>query len=474
MKTKAHRNILSQQSKKEMLRTTLIYLLAHFGLLLNYKGIWWDDWTLRGTPLSELVKEYSDLGSFPEGLANLHYLLNILGPASYRIITFVTYLVSALLLYRLINRDLPEKNLAFLCAIMFSILPLNEARIAAIDVAYALSLCSFMMASYLIRTRTILSCCLLFVSYMTASLLPFTLMILTNEIISLSKNGFKGRKLFLNSRIIFLTLTPLLYWTIKNLWYQPVGKYEAYNTNFSVSNSPYIIKETILGITTFQIEPLVLILCLPVVYVIAKDVKHSRIPSLILMMTGAAIFLIGCIPYWLVGLIPSHTDWNSRHQLLMPFGLSLLLIGIIEKVPRIRVFLITAIVSISISSWTNLYLGFLNETTRNQEIISSLSANVNQIEGCEEFLFFDNRIQPKGLKLRKRFYEWNGMLIESGFKGSFTAIPENNEESFDTGNYDQHLTPAYKVSKFTRSTTNTRCRVDFGTGENFMKVSTLN
>lgn len=473
MKKSFRTNLLSQQPKKEMLLVIFIYSITHFGLLLNYRGVWWDDWTLRGTALSELVHEYSQLGSFPEGLAYLHYFLNIAGPFAYRIITFTAYLASGMLLYKLINRDLPDTNLAVLCSILFSVLPLNEARAAAINIAYALSLCLFMLASYLIRTRLTLSCCLLFVSYMTASLLPFTIIILIIEILNLRKCGCVGKKLILNLRVIFLTLMPFLYWTIKTLWYRPTGIYESYNTNFSANNALYLIKESVLGIATVRFDAFMAIICLPIVYLVLKGVNFPRVSSLTLMILGIGLVMVGCFPYWAVGLIPSHTDWNSRHQLLMPFGLSLLLLGFIKFFRKLRLLLLVILVSIFISCWTNFYLGYLNETSRNEAIISSLRADFQVIKKCQEFLIFDDYSNSSGLKLRKRFYEWNGLLIEGGLKNSFTAIPDNNEELFDKGKYDLYLTPTYKVSNFERSASNIRCRIDFKSRENSMQVQAL-
>ncbi len=439
------------------IHTILIYTVAHAGLLINFNGIWWDDWTLYGTSASALHNEYKELGSFPPGLASLLHLFNEIGPSSYRLTTFFCYLFSTLILYKIIHRDYNSYNLALPIAILFAVIPVNGARIAAINIAYAICLVLFLLAAYVAREHIKIGLALLFASYMTASLLVFTLLILINEIVWFKKNPKNTGKTFIVRKIFLLASVPILFWLIKNVWFRPTGKYESYNQNFSLLNFPYQVKATALGIFSADVNIFMFLISLVFLAVVLKNFKFSEFVRLKVLFIGFVILFLGCLPYWVVGLIPSDEEWNSRHQLLMPFGLSLILVSLLPGVPRVSKALFLFLVSMSISWWVNTYIEFKSETSYVHSVISAISDSRPQIGACQELVVQEIRIKSNSDRPSKRFYEWNGMLTSAGFREKVTVIPNGDLEGFDSGKYDLYFNPIYKASSFTRSYNNVRC-----------------
>jgi hypothetical protein len=438
----------------------IIYSVAHLGLLINFNGIWWDDWTLYGTSATALQKEYKELGSFPPGLANLLFFLNELGPVSYRLITFTCYLFSTLILYKIIHRDFSTYNFALPIAILFAVLPVNAARIAAINIAYAICLFLFLWAAYTVRKNLIIGATLLFASYMTASLLTFTLLIILNEIrflIIKNKSIMKNTSIL---RISLLVTVPLIYWIIKNIWFKPTGKYENYNQDFSLANFPYQIKATSLGVVSINLSLVTLLISIVLLSLILVNFNLPNSVNLKVLLTGFAIIFLGCLPYWVVGLIPSSKDWNSRHQLLMPFGLSLVLAYILLRVPRMRKAMFVFFVSLSISWWTNTYNNFASETKYLESVVSELISIRAEVRKCDELFVEEFRIDRNSERPVKRFYEWNGMLTSAGFEEQVTVIPNSDIKGFDSGKYDLYFNSIYKASNFVRSSENIRCRLE--------------
>ena len=54
-----------------------------------------------------------------------------------------------------------------------------------------------------------------------------------------------------------------------------------------------------------------------------EHVRHAGF----LAATGLVVFALGALPYLLVGKIPNFTDWETRHQLLLPVGSALFLLA---------------------------------------------------------------------------------------------------------------------------------------------------
>jgi hypothetical protein len=339
-------------------------------------------------------------------------------------------------------------------------MPVYSARIAAINIGYAICLCFFLIAGYLVRKYIGLGLVILFISYITASLLPFTLLILLNEIVYWKKSSVKIRDKSSIKKLFLISATPLVYWTIKNIWFKPSGIYIDYNQHFNLANLPYQIKVSFLSIFSLKFSLITLIIVFCLLYLIWGNLALPNSINVKTLFLGFAILLLGAFPYWIVGLIPSDHDWMSRHQLLMPFGLSLILSYILLRNSRVKKITFVLLVSLSVSWWTNTYSSYASETKYVKSIVSELAHIRSEIGVCAEFVVVENRIDRNSDRPEKRFYEWNGMLSSAGFGEQVTVIPNSDTKGFDSGKYDLYFNAIYKASNFIRSTENVRCRLE--------------
>lgn len=54
-----------------------------------------------------------------------------------------------------------------------------------------------------------------------------------------------------------------------------------------------------------------------------------RARNVVLILVGIAAFGLAVLPYLVVGKMPALGDWDSRHQILVPLGASLMLVGLV-------------------------------------------------------------------------------------------------------------------------------------------------
>ena len=91
-----------ESNKKVFLILFSIYFLVNIPMLLNFNGIYWDDWTLVDQSIETLNRTFFDaVGYSGYATSYLHYfMINELGIYSYRLFTFI------LLFLKNITKDL--------------------------------------------------------------------------------------------------------------------------------------------------------------------------------------------------------------------------------------------------------------------------------------------------------------------------------------------------------------------------------
>lgn len=178
-----------QEYRSSLIPITITAFLAH-GFLLIASGTWWDDWVYADKNW-EYMLDVCKQSSLP-----LHAYINgflwLLPDGFYRIITFFLFLGDALLLYYILKK-IPafEAEDALWIAILFSVIPINDARITWICFGYSLGLFLFLLSfSIGVLWKTfpdkgprrvifrLVSLLLLFISYDTESNMAMTPLIL--------------------------------------------------------------------------------------------------------------------------------------------------------------------------------------------------------------------------------------------------------------------------------------------------------
>ena len=137
---------------------------------------------------------------------------------------------------------------------------------------------------------------------------------------------------------------------------------------------------------------------------------------------GIIVLWVGMFPYMtlghfpnlesiLIGFVPGQSDWDSRHQLLMPLGLSLVVIGALNLTSSKR--LLHAVVPILLM-FTVFNFTFSQEyyldSIKTHAIIEALK-NSGEIDSYRFVLIDDQALRFNARGRRIRSYEWDSMMF---------------------------------------------------------------
>ena len=450
---------LSENSKNRLL-ILFFYICSHGLVALSLEGIWWDDWVLFNNSRENIYEIFRKTGSFPPFVAPLHMFLSNLGPYSYRLITFVCFYICSLAFYELVKIYLGlTYREALIYAIIFTTLPFNVARIAAIDLPYTISLTLFLIAWLSYPRSRIISLTLFFISFLTQSLLLFMLPVFISEVLRVKKFSSIRFILFRKSELL---LIPILYWIIKKRFFAPSGNYEGYNQNISPLNAIKPTREMLLDLTQLNINiPSLLVFSFFSFFILSKIYQESE--SLVnrkrIIVIGTILLIIGILPYLLLGLSPRFIEWHSRHQLLMPLGVSLILGGIVNIFHKSRLIILALVIGFNLSFLSDSYTS-LNADWEKQEALVSLFAGAEFDRSCSVVVIEDETGVPNAIQREIRFYEWNAILkLATGKNNRFVLAPSEVQD-FNNGIFDKYFTDEYSAGNFVRNDNNLLCELD--------------
>lgn len=173
--------------KKHIFFITLVYVLAHWFLLVA-TGKWWDDWCYADKDWGVLLEAFKQ-SSLPLH-AYIDAFLWFFPDGFDRVLTFVYFYIGTIIFYKILNAiDLFSIEDAFWIALIYCVVPINDARISWICYGYSFGLLMFWIAFYLcvlwknskgkkaIILR-VLSLLVLLISYDTESIMMLTFVIL--------------------------------------------------------------------------------------------------------------------------------------------------------------------------------------------------------------------------------------------------------------------------------------------------------
>ena len=418
--------------KKENKIILSLYLLSHGLILLISNAIYWDDWIIYNVDKEIIFKNFHESAVFVPFVSYLHSYILPIGPWFYRLLTLFSFLFISYLFNKiLLSLKFLNKENRFIIILFFTLLPFNIARVALIDFPYTICLTLFFIAWRYKNIRYI-SLPLFFISFTTNSL-PFLYLIVLFHIYYESytslNNKFSWRILF--NKIDYILL-PIIFVAIKYTYYIPYGNYINYNNDFSLYNlfSKPISQFLHSGYFLINIKSNIFLLLI-VTYTVSKILPNFN-NNYNLPFTKKQVFIFGVFstilvlfPYWIVGHIPTFIDWNSRHQLLMPFGISLIFFSIYYFLNFKKWFLIS-IISISISININFYFDLFKDWNKQMELVSIFEDSSE--EYADKILIIKD-YTDNALERTFRNYEWEGLL----------NLKNNNTIAFDISMYNEKL-----------------------------------
>lgn len=391
----------------------VLYLVGWGGTILSADGRFWDDWTLVDVPAEETLRGFSELGL--PWIGHLHVVLLAAGPWLYRVLTLVLFLATGLAVQAIVERVpwLSPSERWFLVLLVL-VLPFNSARHALIDMPYTISLTLFCLAWYLLvrrrepdTTTTALATALLVVAYTTQSLLVFVVVPLAHLLVrevplsswsTLSLTRWARRRWY-------LLASPVAFFVVKTTAFPPHGEYAGYN---AIQVTSVVTAATYVA---FAVVALALVL------VAAHRLPRPAARSGPLLLGGTVLVALAILPYLAAGHVPRFYEWNSRHQLLVPFGGALIGVGAVRLVRELTGVATAALVATALGTTCILFslhlsVSFAVDWDKQREVIAALAAS-DEVRDNETFVYRDRVLGQNANGRTWRPYEVNGFLAEA-------------------------------------------------------------
>jgi len=414
-------------SKKGYFLLGLFYLIAHGGILLIPNAIYWDDWTLYRVDSNVILDVFKQFGSMFNIFGYIHVVLLAIGPWVYKVLTFLLMLVSGFLLNLVLKRHagISTETRIFI-VLLFLILPVNIARVALIDIPYTLCYFLFFAAWALMDRYRIMALVLFFLSFNTNSLLVFYALPMLDLFYRSGAFRSPNNFFFVISRKLDFVFVPFTYWYIKSVYYAPSGLYEGYNSSqrfsFSKLSASYQEQWTdfynnfiyhggyLAGESAYFILYLTILCVIVFITKCNLDETNKMLSNIRLVLIGVFAFIFASFPYGLLGHNASFLDWTSRHQLLLPLGLSFFLVGLVSLLGnRLRIFVFSFVVALSIVVNVKNYIGLYTDWEKQKQLVELFKAEP-RIKNAGLIGFEDAATSFNAIGRSYREYEWTGLL----------------------------------------------------------------
>ena len=343
-----------------------------------------------------------------------------------------------------------------LIVILFLVSPFDAARVALVDFPYTLCLFLFFLGWYLIGKNRIASLACFFLSFNMESLLVFYVLPVLDSFFRENNSGRPRDLVVWGIRRLDFMAAPFIWFAIKLLFFKPSGIYEGYNEAFRGLN---LLKTPVLQVEDFLSLSLPVSLMLVAVIICAMAVKRFGIDLHALaaralrnryFSIGLLALVAGLFPYWILGHVPTFSEWTSRHQILMPLGAALLFLGILacceEGVKAL--FLAIGLGASLALNWSN-YTGDILDWQKQKTIINFLR-NSKDVAAANLLVFEDDT--PNALSRVYRFYEWGG-LIRLAYSGSSDKFGINSDQldQYLRGDLDRYFSVHFNAEQHRRT-----------------------
>ena len=386
--------------------------IASFGLQLVFlQAYFWDDWTVYASrSKSETSDFFSSMGFGP-----LHSIIQVdllhRSPTLVHLLSLLIFFLCGVLVFNIL------RTIAYLSAqqsrmitLFFLVLPINSARVAMIVFNYSYSLLLFLFGWYLLTCHKaklvrLTSTLFFLASFSTLSLLPFFFLPVTHLYLQLRRQSVDRRAMF--TCFTFAMIAPL-YWYLSRTVLAPASsaRLNYLTPTFSGICRAFILMTLLLiGITRSLSEKSA-----------AREDFRKQILWFGAFATGCGAFAyitsgrLVDLSEWILNFVPRGSDWDSRHQLLLGLGFSVVIVGLFGplntafKRSAVTVCLLLC-VSLNVLFMQSYYLDSLKQ----KETIQLFQGS-SGVKEANVIMIKDNAVVFNARGRGVRFYEWEGML----------------------------------------------------------------
>ena len=399
-------------------RPAIIWLAAgyilSYGFMLIYAGsFFWDDWINYFEKNSSQVQNKVSFSGFDPIRLRMEGWITEVNPAIFQLLIFLMFPISAFFLFKVLakNRHLSRIEALSISA-LFLLLPVNSARASMTLFMYSFCHLCFFAAWWLMELRrrwwtVVLAIALFVLSFDTASFLLFITVPLLNSLLNARVNS-KEIQRWIGKNLLFVVL-PVIYWFLEpklNPVLDPV-RLAYWTPSKSGSTRGLIVGIIILIFATYLIA--------------FKKFRYAEQRGPIQFLVGVFLIWIGMFPYMtlghfpnlssiLIGFVPGASDWDSRHQLLMPLGMGIAIIGAINYFGSSKLVRgVAAVCSISILINFTIQQDYYLDSIKTANIIATLRNN-SDLDTVEMVLVNDQALRFNARGRFVRSFEWDAIL----------------------------------------------------------------
>lgn len=433
--------------KTDLLKIVLANIVSQ-GFLLILSGTFWDDWGAYYRDRMASIRSGMEIGR-PVSLFWVRAVWN-LPNYGYRWLVFFGFLFTSIILYVLLsNSDGFSRKEALYISVLYTVFPINDARVLLATFPYSVGWLSFFVGLYMFalwwkdksRKKPLLRAVTLvffFHSFILNSLLVYYAIVLLYIFYmeyNYNKSVVKATvRMFKYMDFVFL---PIVYFVGKQLLFPLYGRYANANYNLvtlsGVLRAAYRLPGATIrqiwstwdGIFNTFVPHRVILFCSAVIvlyavlqivrYILKKKsiksiyaeiIRNSDIKKIAL---GILMFALGLYPYMVAknAYVDSLSGVESRDSMLLGPGLALILFYCFNMVWRKEIgrrITVYIIIFFSVLTCNVHYINYQRDAYWQEALIYQLSLN-DQIREAENILFLSDDDTGIG---GTRFYSLNG------------------------------------------------------------------
>ena len=334
------------------------------------------------------------------------------GPWLMRVLTFLYFPLIALLLASFLRRTcwLRIRETSHITVLVL-FMPAYGARIALIDYQYSLAHLLFALGAWMtLSPRVLIRICALipiFWGLFTASLQVFVaviIVVLGMKLVRRELQKSADRLVILGALCVF----PFVHRYLFPVLFPSYAVTDGFNT----IQVAFLLRAVIFTS----------LLLIPLMFLVLKLQRKKAVSrEFVLLSIGFAVLGAGTFPYlavghfanlsdWILPFLPDESDWNSRHQLLQPFGIAFIILAAAKMLRKRQRAFLFAILGISVALNIATYSGYYLDWMKQREFITQMSESSELLIDAKSIVLVDEapRFNARGRGVRA--YEWAAMV----------------------------------------------------------------
>lgn len=392
-----------------------IFSAANLAIFSFPEAIFWDDWTIFGSPKEELLHHFTQAG-FPQS-GYMFWFLSFLGPGGVRVLVFGLSVLSMILWFRvLLLTPFVRVEAAVLGVGIACSAPFFLARVAAINVGSVIAMFVFLLGWFVLlksetsgKPRVAVSGLVLIFSAgaIYSAYIPMQILVFLHGALIFSRRKVPIPWKEYSRRVSGLLLLHALLLFLQRQAYPPTGSYESY---LSIVIGPGQVLLAMVGIAVIFVF----------VFTLSRSAlnigQKSQQWRIDFLLFGVIAYLLAISPYVLIGEFPPYLEWKTRYEVNYFIPATIFLLIVLDflhafATKKARIVVAMLLVSSAVV-YSNFLLSRFFVDWQKHDFVAEILTQNKEVRG-KFVMFVDETEQFNAMNRTLRPYEWSGILSEA-------------------------------------------------------------